>query len=228
MSEIVTRTGACILGTFTWEQQPIHEQRTCMIMFSMHCVTAPTLSCLGARTVLPLDSKIPRQEITIDSDGSATEMSMGSSQASSASFSIPTDDERVEGYHSDHTTVSAGSCHNDSKPWSVHQHETAHVASANDHRQSTQGLRNTAETDGPGIRGLTSSDDQAGRGVNDLDVPIGGTEIVDVDDDMVYVYPQYLLQGSGLQLLKLCMAMWSADPGDRPTCEAILEELATL
>ncbi len=45
------------------------------------------------------------------------------------------------------------------------------------------------------------------------------------DPDMVSVYPEYLLHGVGLQLLRLCMAMWSSEPEARPTWKDILEQL---
>ncbi|DBA79548.1 TPA: hypothetical protein ACH3X1_008249 [Trebouxia sp. C0004] len=45
------------------------------------------------------------------------------------------------------------------------------------------------------------------------------------DPDMVSVYPEYLLHGVGLQLLRLCMAMWSLDPQARPTWKDVLEQL---
>ncbi len=46
------------------------------------------------------------------------------------------------------------------------------------------------------------------------------------DPDMVSVYPEYLLHGVGLQLLRLCMAMWSSDPDARPTWKDVLEQLS--
>ena len=45
------------------------------------------------------------------------------------------------------------------------------------------------------------------------------------DPDMVSVYPEYLLHGVGLQLLRLCMAMWSLDPEARPTWKDIVDQL---
>jgi len=45
------------------------------------------------------------------------------------------------------------------------------------------------------------------------------------DPEMVSVYPEYLLHGVGLQLLRLCMAMWSLDPDARPTWKDVLEQL---
>lgn len=45
------------------------------------------------------------------------------------------------------------------------------------------------------------------------------------DPDMVSMYPEYLLHGAGLQLLRLCMAMWSLDPEARPTWKDVLEQL---
>lgn len=46
--------------------------------------------------------------------------------------------------------------------------------------------------------------------------------------EMVNIYPDYLLHGAGLQLLKLCMAMWSAEPEARPSLENVVEELAAI
>ena len=45
------------------------------------------------------------------------------------------------------------------------------------------------------------------------------------DIEMVYAYPECLLQGPGLQLLQLCMAMWSTKPEARPSWEAVLDWL---
>lgn len=49
-----------------------------------------------------------------------------------------------------------------------------------------------------------------------------------VDADMVHLYPDYLLTSTGLKLLELCMAMWARDPGARPSCQDISQQLAAL
>lgn len=177
---------------------------------------------------MPLDSKVPRQEVSIDSDDSATETSMGTSKASSTCSSTPCDDVGLDEDHSARLTVSTDSCPHDSKPQSsVGHNETAQTAAAHDDHQSTQRMLDLKVTYGSGRSHVDRSTDQAGGNVSELNVAAGGTR-VDDDGDMVHVYPQYLLSGDGLKLLQLCMAMWSRDPGARPSCEAILEQLATI
>lgn len=156
----------------------------------------------GAATVAPLDSKIQRQEVSLDLDDSSSDSSLGSSSMPGSPSIASADDENSERQeHQD--SQSAGSSHSSqSKPGSVEDTAAVHDSSA--------GAEGSLDAGG--------SPDQA------VDESHPAEEV-----DMVHVYPEYLLSSTtGLKLLQLCQAMWARDPEARPSCEDILMQLAEL
>lgn len=163
----------------------------------------------GAAIVQPLDSKIRRQEVSLDLDDS-TDSSMNSMSLSATSSLAPTND--GDGDHKEGQDGMSDSCQ--SMPESVdHSIEAAGTAAV--HRDGANDTGILADIDGS--QDAICITNQALEGSNPAD-----------DADMVHLYPEYLLSGTGLKLLELCMAMWARDPAARPSCEDILEQLAEL
>lgn len=154
---------------------------------------------IGAATVAPLDSKIQRQEVSLDLEDSSTESSLGSNSIpGSASLAASTDEDEIKEGQDSHT---AGSSHShQSKPGSVD------TAAVNDTSAGAEGSLDAG-----------CSPDQAVDESHPAE-----------DVEMVHLYPEYLLSGTGLKLLELCQAMWARDPEARPSCEDILKQLAEL
>ena len=153
----------------------------------------------GAATVAPLDSKIQRQEVSLDLEDSSTESSLGSNSIPESPSMVSAD---KDGEKADHNSHIAGSSHSyQSKPGSVH------TAAVHDVSAGAEGSLDTG-----------CSPDQA----------VDESQPAE-DVDMVHLYPEYLLSSTkGLKLLQLCQAMWARDPEARPSCEDILMQLAEL
>lgn len=147
----------------------------------------------------PLDSKIQRQEVSLDLEDTSTESSLGSSSTPGSS-SIASADEDDDGKE-DQDSHSAGSSYSyQSRPGSVD------TAAVHDVSAGAEGSLDAA-----------CSPDEAGDDSHPAE-----------DADMVHVYPEYLLSSTGLKLLELCQAMWAREPEARPSCEDILAQLAEL
>lgn len=166
---------------------------------------SPLLLHAGAASVKPLDSKIRRQEVSLDLDDSS-DSSMNSMSSSATSSLAPTNDGE-EGQDG-----RSNSCH--SMPGSVDDSgEAAGAAAVHDDLANDTGI----SADKDGNQDALCSTNQALEEAHPAD-----------DADMVHVYPEYLLSGTGLKLLELCMAMWARDPRARPSCGDIVERLAEL
>ena len=179
-----------------------------------YCVKAPLLmmvlpDCADAKCFPALDFKVRRQEVSInDADSS----------------------------HADSDVSDSHSSHADSGGMTV---------SANSHHSLTDKLQDLSDAeDANSVIGI---DGMHPDGKTDASEPQEDCQAGDVstlqshlqtgvvsqsgsgdDTDMVSVYPEYLLHGEGLQLLQLCMAMWSPDPAARPTWGCILDRLNSI
>lgn len=166
-----------------------------------------------ARRVAALDCKTIRQEVSIDSDDSSAELSMESSCMSSAASLAPAVDEEEENLAG---PVSTASQQKQPDAAVAVDQSAINFGSQNKEQMLQAVLIGSADANGSDKFGHNHSSTVADEAENMNDV------------DMVHLYPEYLLSGVGLELLQLCMAMWSADPGARPSCEDIQERLATI
>lgn len=159
------------------------------------------LCCLhiGAASVAPLDSKIWRQEVSLELEDVSTGTSFCSSSTSDATTAASAfaDDKGGVGTQDDGSFINC-----QDRPESVY-----HTGAA--------GTAAPACTDGTLHAGCSAVQD------------VEESHAVD-DADMIHLYPDYLLNGTGLKLLELCMAMWARDPGARPSCQDISQQLAAL
>lgn len=143
----------------------------------------------------PLDSKVWRQEISLELSTGTSLCSSSVSDATTAASAFA-DDKGGVGTQDDGSFIDC-----QDRP------ESVHIGAA--------GTAAPACTDG-----ALHADCSA---VQDME------ESHAVDDaDMVHLYPDYLLSGTGLKLLELCMAMWARDPGARPSCQDISQQLAAM
>lgn len=165
--------------------------------------------CADAKCFPALDFKVRRQEVSInDADSSHADSDVTDSHSSHAD--------------SDGMTVSATSHHSMAD-------EIQDVANAEIDNSVTgiDGMHYNGET------GTTEPPD--GQKTDDVSTLQNHLQEGSVsqsgagdDTDMVSVYPEYLLHGEGLQLLQLCMTMWSPDPAARPTWGRILDRLNSI
>ena len=170
----------------------------------MVMLVTKVLGCADAKCFSALDFKVRRQEVSIDGDEDSHHADT-SPAASHASDTV----ELVD--HAD-VAVSGDSLFN------------AAMSSKTDHGSGTVEADISHRHTGVGD-GMTEPQrlhtDSGGSTLQQLRMEAQVAE----DPDMVSVYPEYLLHGVGLQLLRLCMAMWSLDPEARPTWKDILEHL---
>ena len=162
------------------------------------------LGCADAKCIPALDFKVRRQEVSIDGDED----------------SLHADTSPVDSHASD----------------SVEHMDHADMAVSGD-SPSNSAMSNKID-DGSGTVEADISHRHVGVGVDMTEPQRLHTDSgcltpqqlrveakLAEDPEMVSVYPEYLLHGVGLQLLRLCMAMWSLDPEARPTWKDILEQL---
>lgn len=163
----------------------------------------PLLLHSGAATVAPLDSKVHRQEINLELEESSSETVLSSNSRSSISSAAA--EPAVNEHNGSDSCLS----------------EAEFVAAPD----IAAGHADCIDTQG--TKGWVNSDDNPDAGRSNTDQAVHGLHPAD-DADMVYLYPEYLLSGTGLMLLELCVAMWARDPEARPSCQDILEQLAVL
>ena len=164
---------------------------------------------LGAATVASLESKVHRQEVSLDLEESSSETSLGSNSRPSRSSAAT--EPAVNDGDTEHLYNSSDSCQSEAE--FVEAPSTAAVRADCIGNQSTLGKVDPLDSPDASC----SSAEQAVNGSHPAD-----------DADMVHLYPDYLLSSTGLKLLQLCMAMWARDPEARPSCQNILQQLAAL
>lgn len=165
--------------------------------------------CADAKSFPALDRKVRRQEVSVsDADSSHADSDVSESHSSHAD--------------SDGMTVSATSLHSMAN-------QLQHLSDAED-ANSVTGIDGVHQD---GKTGMSEPQDaHQADGVSTLQsrlqIDFVSQSTTGDDTDMVSVYPEYLLHGEGLQLLQLCMAMWSPDPAARPTWGCILDQLNSI
>ena len=161
--------------------------------------------CADAKCFPALDFKVRRQEVSInDADSSHADSDVTDSQSSHAG--------------SDGMTVSANSHHS-----MAHRIQDVADAESANSVIGIDGMHQDGQT------GASKSQaDIASTLQSRLQTGVMSQSGDSDDTDMVSVYPEYLLHGEGLQLLQLCMAMWSPDPAARPTWRCILDTLNSI
>ena len=160
---------------------------------------------------MPLHAKVIREEITIDSDGSSSELSMSSS--GTADRYAEEDDEQG-------LPVVASSRHSKDNDCNKLIDHTA-VSSDSMNKEISSGVSGAA-IHAVGTGSFLEHEQWAGSEDNE-----GASDNAD-EANMVHMYPEYLLSGIGAKLLRLCMVKWSPVPGARPTCEEVLAQLADM
>ena len=162
------------------------------------------LGCADAKCFPALDFKVRRQEVSVggDEDSHHADISPADSHASDTVEHMDPADVAVSG---DSPSSSAMSSKTDQGSGTVE----ADVI----HRHMGVGASMTEPQ-----RLLTDT------GCSTIQLRVEAQ--IAEDPDMVSVYPEYLLHGVGLQLLRLCMAMWSLDPKARPTWKEVLEQVS--
>ncbi len=168
------------------------------------CYSQNLLGCADAKCFPALDFKVRRQEVSIDGDDDShhADISPADSHASDA----------VE--HMDHAVVAVSG---DSLSNSA-------MSSKADHGSGTFEADIIHRHMGVGDSMTEPQRLQTDSGCSALQQLRVEAQVAE-DPEMVSVYPEYLLHGVGLQLLRLCMAMWSLDPDARPTWKDVLEQL---
>ena len=163
------------------------------------------LGCADAKCFPALDFKVRRQEVSIDGD----EDSHGADR--SPTHSHASDD--VE--HMDHADVAVSGDSGDLSK--------TDMSNKTDHGSASVEADIIHKHMGVGDSMTEPQRLHTDTGCSTLQLSVEAQVAEDLD--MMSVYPEYLLHGVGLQLLRLCMAMWSLDPQARPAWKDILEQL---
>ena len=171
-----------------------------------------------------------RREISIDTDDSSLDSNDTSDAAFDASCCADEEEDTASCVSSDCTDGSGQVAADTSSGGQSKAVDQVEIVST-ERAILDSGSQNKEVEQEANATGSSAHNDSDKPGGNyDLHMAAVESHVTDVADnmDMVHVYPEYLLSGVGLNLLQLCMAMWSPDAGARPTCEDILHNLAAI